>query len=79
MSDRTYLVLACGFVFVAAFVLLGGHRVLALGILPSLLLLACPLLHLFMHGGRRYGHRGGEGAGAHQHTGSAGPPEEERS
>ena len=33
---------------------------LPLGVLPWLLLLACPFLHVFMHGG----HRGHGGAGA---------------
>lgn len=45
--------------FAAALVFLffGEHRVHLLGWLPFLLLLACPLLHLTMHGGH-----GGHGA-----------------
>ncbi|WP_304412739.1 DUF2933 domain-containing protein [Pseudogulbenkiania sp. MAI-1] len=40
-----------GFVAVAAFFLLSEHRAHLFGWLPYLLLLACPLMHLFMHGG----------------------------
>lgn len=45
--------------FAAALVFLffGEHRVHLLGWLPFLLLLACPLLHLTMHGG--HGGHGG--------------------
>jgi hypothetical protein len=41
----------CGFLVIAAFFLLTEHRAHVFGILPYLLLLACPLLHLFMHRG----------------------------
>mgnify|MGYP000024967799 CR=1 FL=1 len=40
-----------GFLLIAAFLLLSEHRAHALGVLPFLLLAACPLLHMFMHGG----------------------------
>lgn len=46
---------------VAAYFLLSEHRAHFLGALPYLLLLACPLMHLFMH----HGH-GGHG----RHPGS---------
>ena len=36
---------------VAAYFLLSEHRAHFLGALPYLLLLACPLMHLFMHQG----------------------------
>jgi hypothetical protein len=39
------------FLAIAAFFLFTEHRAHLFGILPYLLLLACPLLHLFMHGG----------------------------
>lgn len=44
---------------IAAFFLLGEHRAHALGFLPYALLLTCPLLHVFMHGGHgdRHWHR----------------------
>ena len=40
-----------GFLAIAGFYLITEHRAHTLGVLPILLLLACPLLHLFMHGG----------------------------
>lgn len=46
-----------GFLAVAAFFLWTEHRAHLLGALPYLLILACPLMHLFMHGGHR--HHGG--------------------
>ena len=51
------LVVLCGFLLVAGFFLLTQHTAHVFGALPYLLLLACPLLHLFHHGG--YGHHGG--------------------
>ena len=46
-----------GFFAIAGFFLLAEHRAHLLGLLPFLLLLACPLLHLFHHGG--HGRHGG--------------------
>jgi hypothetical protein len=51
-----------GFLAIAAFFLLAEHRAHVFGVLPYLLLLACPLLHYFMHG-RRGGHGGPGGHG----------------
>lgn len=48
-----------GFLAIAAFFLLSEHRAHALGALPFLLLLACPLMHLFMHHGHHRDHSGG--------------------
>ena len=45
------------FLAIAAFFLLSEHRAHALGLLPFVLLLLCPLLHLFMHRGHGEGHR----------------------
>lgn len=39
------------FLVIGAFLLTSEHRAHVLGFLPYLLLLACPLLHVFMHGG----------------------------
>jgi DUF2933 family protein len=39
----------CGFLLIAAFFLLTEHTAHVLGVLPYLLLLACPLMHVFMH------------------------------
>lgn len=50
-----------GFVLVAAFYILREHDAHALGLLPYLVILACPLLHLFGHGSHG-GHRHGAGA-----------------
>ena len=53
---RTRLGIAViGFALVAAFYFLREHWGHALGALPYLLLLACPLMHLFMHGGHGHG------------------------
>ena len=48
-----------GFLAIAGFFLVTEHRAHLFGWLPLLLLLACPLLHLFGHGG----HQGGHGSG----------------
>lgn len=57
-----------GFAAVAAFFLFTEHRAHLFGILPFLLLLACPLMHLFHHGG----HGGHAGHGADTENKSAG-------
>lgn len=49
-----------GFLLVAAFDLLTEHTAHAFGMLPYLLILACPLMHLFMHHGHG-GHHGKNG------------------
>ena len=51
-----------GFLAIAGFLLFTEHRAHVLGILPFLLLLVCPLMHLFMH----HGH-GGHGDHVHGH------------
>ena len=43
-----------------AYLFFGEHRVHLLGYLPFLFLLACPLLHMTMHGG--HGGHGGHGS-----------------
>jgi len=40
-----------GFMAIAAFYLIAEHRAHLLGWLPWLIILACPLLHIFMHRG----------------------------
>jgi hypothetical protein len=52
----------CVFLAIAAFFLWTEHRAHVLGALPWLLLAACPLLHLFMHGGHG-GHGDHQGRG----------------
>ena len=51
-----------GFGAIAAYFLLSEHRAHFLGALPFLLLLACPLMHVFMHHGHGgHGHHPGPG------------------
>lgn len=62
-TSRAFLV--CAILLAIAGVLLWTeHLAHALGLLPFLLILACPLLHVFMHGGH-----GGHGGHAHQQPG----------
>ena len=66
-----------GFVAVAAYFLLAEHRAHIVPFLPFLLLAACPLMHLFHHGGHKHGDDeeskpgsrppSSSGGGAHQH------------
>lgn len=53
-----------GFLALAAFFLFTEHRAHLLGFLPWLFLLACPLMHFFMHGG--HGGHGGHDHGTKQ-------------
>lgn len=51
-SSRTWLLMAASLVIVVAFFILREHWGHALGLAPYLLLLVCPLMHLFHgHGG----------------------------
>lgn len=54
-----------GFLVVAAFFLWTEHRAHLLGVLPYLLLLACPLMHLFHHGHGHH-HHGGQSTADNQ-------------
>jgi hypothetical protein len=55
MNASAWLALL-GFLAIAAFFLLSEHRAHVFGVVPYLLLLACPVLHFFMH--RRHGRHG---------------------
>ena len=68
-GSRGWIALAL-FLAIAAFFLLSEHRAHVFGYLPYLLLLACPLLHMFHHGG----HGGHGGHGRHGPQNSANPP-----
>lgn len=59
-----------GFLLVAGFFLTTEHRAHLFGLWPFLLILACPLLHIFLHRGH-----GGHGSD-HDHDGGRGdrPP-----
>ncbi len=61
-------VVLCGFLLIAGFYLLTEHTAHVFGVLPYLLIAACPLMHLFMH----HGH-GGHGSGQ-----ASKPPETDR-
>lgn len=50
-SKGRYLFGLCAFLAVALFFLWEEHRAHILGAVPYLLLLLCPLMHLFMHRG----------------------------
>lgn len=57
-----------GFLIIASALLFTEHRAHVLGLLIWLPLLACPLMHMFMHGGHgHHGHRD-------QQTGQRGTP-----
>ncbi|MFZ5557466.1 MAG: DUF2933 domain-containing protein [Pseudomonadota bacterium] len=61
----------CAFIAIAGVLLFLEHRAHLLGALPFLLLLACPLLHFFMHGGH-----GGQAGHGQAH--GARPPGEDK-
>ena len=61
------------FVLIAAAYLVYEHRAHVVGVLPFLIILACPLMHLFMHRGHG-GHGGHSGHGG----GDESPREEPR-
>jgi uncharacterized membrane protein len=54
-----------GFMAIAGFFLLTEHTAHVLGVLPYVLVLACPLLHFFMHSKH---HKGEASADHHQHA-----------
>lgn len=64
-GSRGKIVLAV-FLAIAAYFLLTEHRAHLFGYLPYLLLLACPLLHMFHHGG--HGGHGGHDAPQDKNT-----------
>lgn len=55
-----YSVGLLGFGAIALYFLLSEHRAHILGVLPVLFLLACPLMHVFMHRGHGGGHARGD-------------------
>ncbi|WP_037084662.1 DUF2933 domain-containing protein [Neorhizobium vignae] len=58
-SSRTWLLMAASLIVIVAFFFLREHWAHALGLAPYLLLLACPLMHLF-HGHGGHGHGSGQ-------------------
>ena len=65
-----------GFAAIAAFFLFTEHRAHLFGILPFLLLAACPLMHLFHHGGHgsHDGEREGTSGASKDRDGNSSPP-----
>jgi hypothetical protein len=63
MGNRRWSLVLIGFLLIGAFFLFTEHRAHVFGILPYLLLAACPLLHIFGHHG--HGDAGGDKDGAH--------------
>jgi hypothetical protein len=61
-TSKAFLVFL-GFLAMAVVLLWSEHRAHILGVIPFLFLLACPLMHIFMHGGHG-GHRHQDGGGA---------------
>ena len=57
--DRRFKITLVIFAVIALGLLWGEHKVHLLGALPWLILLACPLIHMFMH----------RGPGNHDHHG----------
>ena len=60
------------FLAIAGFYLLAEHRAHAFAVLPFLLLPACLLMHVFMHGG--HGGHGGSSSQTSKPTEEATPP-----
>ncbi|WP_374402830.1 DUF2933 domain-containing protein [Niveibacterium sp.] len=59
LAQRARMV-AVAFVGLALAALIFEHRAHVLGALPYLVILLCPLMHLFMHGGHHHGHGAAE-------------------
>jgi len=55
----------CAFLAIAVFFLWEEHRAHLLGAVPYVLLLLCPVIHMFMHRGR--GGHGGHGVHGDRH------------
>ena len=65
-SSRAFLVFL-GFAAIAIALLWKEHSAHILGVVPYLFILACPLMHIFMHGGHGgHGHHGGHNHSAEQ-------------
>lgn len=59
------------FLAIAGFYLLTEHKAHVFGLLPFLILLACPLLHVFMHRGHG-GHGDDSPSASHDHGSQSG-------
>ena len=61
LTSRAGLVML-GFLAIGFVLLFTEHRAHVLGALPFLFLLACPLMHVFMHGGHHHEHDSSSGS-----------------
>ena len=69
LLSRTGIVTVCALA-ILGFLVYTGHSAHLLGVLPYLLILACPLMHIFMHGGHHHRHSDdGEKSESHSHGG----------
>jgi hypothetical protein len=67
LLSRTGLV-TLGALAIMGFLVYTGHSAHLLGFLPYVLILACPLMHIFMHGGHHHHHhdaRDDDGGSSH--------------
>ena len=60
LFSRTSIVTVC-VLAILGFLIYEGHGAHLLGFAPYLLLLACPLMHIFMHGGHNHHHEDSQG------------------
>ena len=68
-STSNWVLLA--FLAIAGFYLIAEHKAHVFGMLPFLILLACPLLHVFMHRGHA-GHSDDSPSAGHDHGNQTG-------
>ena len=69
---------ACIALTTVGILLLTGHKAHLLGFAPYLLILACPLMHFFMHGGRHQTPKSAREAHGETNSSAAGPPAQPR-
>lgn len=60
-------IVACVVLLVTGFLIMTGHSAHLFGFLPFLLILACPLMHIFMHGGHHHDDDQHEHEHEHEH------------
>lgn len=79
LFSRTGIVTVC-VIAILGFLIYTGHSVHLLGLLPYLFILACPLMHIFMHGGHGHHHSGNDEnkSESHSHGGCCGGGDHEK-
>lgn len=71
-SKTTYLIGSGVLIAAVIFMLWEEHDAHILGALPYAILLLCPLMHVFMHGGHHGDGHGGEGRRSGEHSSESG-------